>query len=104
MTMYIISFRRINMIIIHLICLEYEFKRTNINKNTTCTPREDKKFTELVDAKIECKNTRNCKGVLQPDRENTTTYYLCNDAAKLITNTLEPSCFYERYKIGETNL
>ena len=65
----VLSFRRINMIIIHLICLEYEFKRTNINKNTTCTPREEKEFTELGDAKIKCKNTRNCKGVLQPDRK-----------------------------------
>ena len=92
------------MIIIDLICLEYEFKRTDINKNTTCTPREEKEFTELGDAKIKCKNTRNCKGVLQPDRKNPATYYLCNDAARLITNTLEPSCFYERYKIGETNL
>ena len=81
----------------HLISLEYGFKKDD--RNTTCNPREVKEFTGLDDAKKQCKNTRNCKGVLQPDREDRTKYYLCNDAAKLIANTLEPSCFYERYDV-----
>lgn len=90
------------MIINHLICLEYEFK--TYDSKTSCTPREDKEFKQLDDAKKECKTTRNCKGVLQPNCTDQTNYYLCSDTAKLITNTLEPSCFYERYKIGETSL
>ena len=33
-----------------------------------------------------------------------TKYYLCNVTAKLVTNTIEPSCFYQKKVIGKKGL
>ena len=80
---------------------EYDFKK--FDHNTICLPRDDKEFLALEDAKVACKNRRNCKGVLQPNCTDQSKYYLCTDTAKLVTNLYfnEPSCFYQKYIIGE---
>lgn len=80
---------------------EYDFKK--FDHNTICLPREEEEFPELEEAKTACKDRRNCKGVLQPDCTHQSKYYLCTDTAKLVTNLYfnEPSCFYQKYIIGE---
>ena len=80
---------------------EYDFKK--FDHNTICLPRDDKEFPVLEEAKAACKKRRNCKGVLQPNCTDQSKYYLCTDTAKLVTNLYfnEPSCFYQKYIIGE---
>ena len=83
----------------HFFHLEYDFKKHN--NNTVCIPRGEDEFTELEVAKSVCKKKRYCKGVIHPDCTNQTKYYLCNATANLVTNTIEPSCFYQKYVIGK---
>ena len=85
--------------IAHSVHLEYDFKEHD--NNTVCIPRGADEFTDLQEAKRECKKKRYCKGVLNPDCTDQTKYYLCNITAKLVTNTIEQSCFYQKHIIGK---
>ena len=87
------------MTIAHSVHLEYDFKEHD--NNTVCIPRGADEFTDLQEAKRECKKKRYCKGVLNPDCTDQTKYYLCNITAKLVTNTIEQSCFYQKHIIGK---
>ena len=98
-------FSNILYIIILSLHLEYDFKKHD--NNTVCIPRGEDEFSELEDAKNECKKTRLCKGVLNPNCVDQTKYYLCNVTAKIITNNIEGSvaegsCFYQKYVIGKS--
>ena len=88
--------------ITHSAHLDYDFKKNN--NNTVCIPRGEDEFEELEEAKSECKKKRHCKGVLHPGCMDQTKYYLCNVTAKLVTNTIEPSCFYQKNVIGKKGL
>ena len=87
------------MTITHSVHLDYDFKKPN--SNTVCIPRGEDEFAELEEAKGECKKKRYCQGVLHPGRTDQTKYYLCNVTAKLITNTIEQSCFYQKHIKGK---
>ena len=95
-------FDKILMTITHSVHLDYDFKKPN--SNTVCIPRGEDEFAELEEAKGECKKKRYCQGVLHPGRTDQTKYYLCNVTAKLVTNTIEPSCFYQKNVIGKKGL
>ena len=88
--------------ITHSVHLDFDFKKNNYN--TVCIPRGEEEFEELEEAKSECKKKRYCKGVLHPGCMDQTKYYLCNVTAKLVTNTIEPSCFYQKNVIGKKGL
>ena len=96
----VMIFSNILYIIILSLHLEYDFKKHD--NNTVCIPRGEEEFLALEDAKNECKKTRLCKGVLNPNCVDQTKYYLCNVTAKIITNTIEGSCFYQKYVIGKS--
>ena len=85
--------------IAHSVHLEYDFKEHD--NNTVCIPRGADEFTDLQEAKRECKKKRYCKGVLHPGCMDQTKYYLCNVTAKLVTNTIDPSYFYQKHVIGK---
>ena len=85
--------------IAHSVHLEYDFKERE--NHTVCIPRGADEFTDLQEAKRECKKKRYCKGVLNPDCTDQTKYYLCNETAKLVTTTIERSCFYQKHIIGK---
>ena len=87
------------MTIAHSVHLEYDFKEHD--NNTVCIPRGADEFTDLQEAKRECKKKRYCKGVLNPDCTDQAKYYLCTVTAKLVTNTIEQSCFYQKHIIGK---
>ena len=90
------------MTITHSVHLDYDFKKPN--SNTVCIPRGEDEFAELEEAKGECKKKRYCQGVLHPGRTDQTKYYLCNVTAKLVTNTIDPSYFYQKHVIGKKKL
>ena len=90
------------MTITHSVHIDYDFKKHN--NNTVCIPRGEDEFAELEEAKRECKKKRYCEGVLHPGCTDETKYYLCNVTAKLVTNTIEPSCFYQKHVIGKKSL
>lgn len=83
----------------YCLILEYDFKKLD---STNCIPRGEE-FISVVEAKNECKRRGNCKGVLNPDCKEPSNVYLCNATATTRSDSYIKSCFYQKYRSGETS-
>ena len=80
------------------IILAYDFKKL---ANTTCSPRADL-FKTLNEAKHDCEDRKECKGVIDVDCNGHYNYSICLENTTVISDSKDESCFYEKYIIGKT--
>ena len=72
---------------------EYDFKE---RMNADCNPR-GKNLNTLESAKEECKNSKQCQGVLHDALTDPNSYYLCpEDATTTFDNDIKSSLFEKR--------
>ena len=81
-------------IFITIIIIEIEFEKMN---NTKCLYGEDT-FESLEDAIVECKTSKQCKGIFDNDCIGNQSYYLCSGTPE--TDITIDSCTYKKVIIG----
>ena len=98
---YIWSILIIRCGLIHfLVSLEFGFRKVD---NTNCIPRGDE-FVTLEDAENECKNRKQCKGVLDIDCNGQQNYTICLNTAATSSDDKIESCLYKKYNIGKPDM
>ena len=80
--------------------LAYDFKKL---ANTTCSTRSDL-FETLNEAKQDCEDRKECKGVIDVDCNGHYTYSICLENTTVISDSKSESCFYEKYIIGKNRV
>ena len=83
-----------------LVSLEFDFRRVD---NTDCLPRGDE-FVTLEGAQNECKNRKQCKGVLDIDCNGQQNYTICLNTAATSSDDKIESCLYKKYNIGKPDM
>ena len=83
-----------------MVSLEFGFRRVD---NTDCIPRGDE-FVTLEDAENECKNRKQCKGVLDIDCNGQQNYTICLNTAATSSDDKIESCLYKKYNIGKPDM
>ena len=58
-------------------------------------------FQTVNEAKHDCENRKECKGVLDIDCNGQQDYYICLENATVTTDNDKESCFYDKYIIGK---
>ena len=80
-----------------LTILDYHFEKIN---NTECSD-ENEAFDTLDSATGECKDNKNCQGILSMNCNEQEKYYICLKNATMTTYHTVKSCFYRKAVTGK---
>ena len=80
-----------------LLISEYDFKK---HENSSCSPK-GVPFETLDEAERECKETKQCIGVMDVDCGVQKEYHLCGKNTTVFSDSKVQSCFHEKYIVGK---